>query len=74
MSLNQSNVREALVDALAQSPMLQLLGKSGTRHPELRKMLSEGELQTFPPKATIIREGEESDRCTCWPRGRSVCS
>ncbi len=62
MSPIHSNVREALVDALAQSPMLQLLGKDGSGHPELRRMLAEGELQTFPPKEIIIREGDESDR------------
>jgi CRP-like cAMP-binding protein len=62
VSPKQSGIREALVDALAQSPMLQFLGKSGPSRPELRKLLAESELQSFPPEVAIITEGEESDR------------
>lgn len=62
MSPRQSSVRESLVDALAQSPMLQFLGKSGPSRPELRKMLSESELQTYDSDEAIITEGDKSDR------------
>ncbi len=56
------NIRESLVEALSQSPMLQYLGKSGPYSPELRDMLTTSEVLSYAAGVTIITEGDESDR------------
>jgi CRP-like cAMP-binding protein len=55
------DIREPLVEALSQSPMLRYLGKNDRYGRELRDMLESGELHEFAEGDTIIREGEESD-------------
>lgn len=61
MSQNKHDVREPLVEALAQSPMLRFLGKSDGRRNDLREMLENGEVQVFKKGDTIIKEGDQSD-------------
>ncbi len=69
MSKTPSDVRKPLVDALAQSPMLQFLGQGDPRGRELREMLESGEVLTFPKGEKIFVQGEESDAKYVLARG-----
>lgn len=62
MTSKNPMVREDLVEALSQSPMLQFLGKGAAHSPELRNMLTSSEVQQFPADHVIMTEGDESDR------------
>ncbi len=54
-------VREPLIEALSNSPILQFLGKHDPHGHDLRTMLERGELRHFAAGQSIIREGEISD-------------
>lgn len=54
-------IREPLIEALSNSPILRFLGKHDPRGHDLRAMLERGELHHFAPAQRIITEGEASD-------------
>ena len=54
-------VREPLIEALSNAPILQFLGKHDPHGHDLRAMLERGELHHFAAGQPIIREGEASD-------------
>src|SRR5690606_4082075 len=52
------DVRGPLIDALAQSPMIQFLGKNEAGRRALRAMLENGQLHHYPKDHPIITQGE----------------
>lgn len=54
-------VREPLIEALSNAPILQFLGKHDPHGHDLRAMLERGLLHHFAAGQPIIREGEASD-------------
>lgn len=57
----KTEVRQPLIEALSNSPILQFLGKHDPRGHELRAMLQQGQLRHFEAGQAILNEGDESD-------------
>lgn len=62
MSRENSNIRNEMIDALNHSPMIQFIRNKSSDTRELRKMLEESKVITYPKGQVIIREGGRSDR------------
>ena len=68
--LESGQLREELVAALAQSPLLRMLGHGGAFADELRTLLDGARLKSYEPGNNIIREGSASDGLYILVEGR----